>query len=67
MVAIYPIGQMGGHKHREIGKLVGLEHTSTVSSAYMKIKTRVTEDMQIARKVQRIEEALADVTPFSFA
>ena len=58
MVAIYLSRQLGGHKHGEIGKVVGLEKTSSVSSAYLRMKMRVTEERRLVRKVRRIEEAL---------
>ena len=58
MVAIYLGRQLGGHKHEEIGKVVGLEKTSSVSSAYLLMKGRVGKEKQLVRKVRRIEEAL---------
>jgi putative transposase len=69
MVAIYLSRQLGGHRHNEIGKLLGLEKTSSVSSAYLRMKARVAEERQLVRRVRRIEEALFKskrrVTPFS--
>jgi hypothetical protein len=35
MVAIYLGRQLGGYKHEEIGKTVGLGKASSVSSAYL--------------------------------
>ena len=35
MVVIYLGRQLGGHRHEEIGKTVGLGKTSSVSSAYL--------------------------------
>ncbi len=58
MVAIYLSRQLGGHKHGEIGKVVGLEKTSSVSSAYLRMKARVTKERRLVRSVRRIEEAL---------
>jgi chromosomal replication initiation ATPase DnaA len=58
MIAIYLSRQLVGHKHGEIGKVVGLEKASSVSSAYLRTKARVTEKRQLARRVRRIEEAL---------
>jgi putative transposase len=58
LVAIYLSRQLGGHKHGEIGKVVGLEKTSSVSSAYLRMKTRLTEERQLVRRVRKIEEAL---------
>jgi hypothetical protein len=54
-IAVY---KYRGHKHGEIGKVVGLEKTSSVSSAYLRMKTRVAEEKQLVRRVRRIEEAL---------
>ena len=58
MVAIYLSRQLGGHKHGEIGKVVGLDKTSSVSSAYLRMKVRVTEERQLTRRIRRIEEVL---------
>ena len=58
MVAIYLGRQLGGHKHEEIGKTVGLRNTSSVSSAYLLMKERVAKEKRLKRKVQRIEKAL---------
>ena len=58
MVAIYLGRQLGGHKHEEIGKVVGLEKTSSVSSAYLLMKGRMGKEKQLVRRVRRIEEAL---------
>jgi hypothetical protein len=58
MIAISLSRQLGGHKHGEIGKVVGLDKTSSVSSAYLRTKARVTEKRQLARRLRRIEEAL---------
>ena len=58
MVAIYLGRQLGGHKHEEIGKTVGLGKTSSVSSAYLLIKERVGKEKELQRRVRRIEEAL---------
>jgi hypothetical protein len=58
MVAIYLSRQLGGHKHREIGKaVVGLDKASSVSSAYLRMKARVTEERQLTRRIRRIEKA----------
>ena len=58
MVAIYLGRQLGGHRHEEIGKTVGLGKTSSVSSAYLLIKERVGKEKELQRRVRRIEEAL---------
>jgi REP element-mobilizing transposase RayT len=58
MVAIYLGRQLGGHRHEEIGKTVGLEKPSSVSSAYLLMKERVAKNKRLERKVRRIENAL---------
>jgi hypothetical protein len=58
MVAIYLGRHLGGHKHEEIGKMVGLGKTSSVSSAYLLMKERVAKEKRLARQVRRVEEAL---------
>ena len=58
MVAIYLARQLGGHKHEEIGEMVGLAKTSSVSSAYLLMKERVAKEKELHRRVRRIEEAL---------
>ena len=68
MVAIYLGRQLGGHKHEEIGKTVGLGKASSVSSAYLLMNKRVAKEKELHRRVRRIEEALikskADLTAF---
>ena len=58
MVAIYLGRQLGGHKHEEIGKVVGLGKPSSVSSAYLLMKERVAKEKQLVRRVRKIEESL---------
>jgi REP-associated tyrosine transposase len=58
MVAIYLGRQLGGHKHEEIGKAVGLGNASSVSSAYLLMKKRVAKERRLARKIRRIEQVL---------
>ena len=55
---IYTQRTLGGHKHSEIGRVLGLEKTSSVSSAYLRIKAGVEVERRIARKARRIEEEL---------
>ena len=50
--------QLGGHKHEEIGKTVGLGKASSVSSAYLLMKERVAKENQLQQRVRKIEEAL---------
>ena len=58
MVAIYLGRQLGGHRHEEIGKTVGLGKTSSVSSAYLLMKEGVAKKKQLQQRVRKIEEAL---------
>ncbi len=58
MVAIYLGRHLGGHRHEEIGKAVGLDKTSSASSAYLLMKGRVAKEKRLVRRVRRIEEAL---------
>ena len=58
MVVIYLARQLGGHKHEEIGEMIGLAKTSSVSSAYLLMKERVAKEKELHRRVRRIEEAL---------
>ena len=58
MVAIFLGRQLGVHKHEEIGTMVGLAKTSSVSSAYLLMKERVAKEKGLRRRVRRIEEAL---------
>jgi hypothetical protein len=46
------------HKHEEIGKTVGLEKPSSVSSAYLLMKERVARKKQLQQRVRKIEDAL---------
>ena len=58
MVAIYLGRQLGGHRHEEIGKTVGLGKTSSVRSAYLLMKERVAKEKPLQQRVRKIEEAL---------
>ena len=60
MVAIYLGRQLGGHKHEEIGKTVGLGKASSVSSGYLLMKERMTKEKALVRRVRRIEELLTN-------
>jgi hypothetical protein len=57
-VAIYLGRQLGGHKHEEIGKTVGLGKASWVSSAYLLMKERVAKEKPLQQRVRKIEDAL---------
>jgi hypothetical protein len=57
-MAMYLCRVLGGHKHGDIGKAMGLEKTSSVSSACLRMKSRVAAEKQVGRRARRIEEAL---------
>jgi len=58
MVANYLCRQLGGHRHEEIGKTVGLGKASSVSSAYLLMKERVAKEKPLQQRVRKIEDAL---------
>ena len=60
MVAIYLGRQLGGHRHEEIGKTAGLGKPSSVSSAYLLMKERVSKEKRLYRRVRRIEKSLVN-------
>ncbi len=60
MVAIYLGRHLGGHKHEEIGRMVGLGNTSSVSSAYLLMKARMSKEKELVRRVRRIERSLTN-------
>ncbi|MBI3000534.1 MAG: hypothetical protein HYY46_19090 [Deltaproteobacteria bacterium] len=55
-MAMYLCRTLGGHKHGEIGKVLGLEKTSSVSSVCLRMKARVEAERKIGRRAGRIEE-----------
>ena len=57
MVAIYLGRQLGGHKHEEIGKTVGLGKASSMSLAYLLMKERVAKEKQLQQRIRKMEEA----------
>jgi REP element-mobilizing transposase RayT len=57
-MAMYLSRQLGGHKHGEIGKALGLDNESSVSSACLRMKLRVAQDGKISRRARRIARAL---------
>jgi REP element-mobilizing transposase RayT len=57
-MAMYLCRVLGGHKHGDIGKAMGLEKTSSVSSACLRMKSRMAAETKVGRRARRIEEAL---------
>ncbi|MBM4260076.1 MAG: transposase [Deltaproteobacteria bacterium] len=59
MMAIYLSRELGGHRHGEIGRAVGVEKISSISSAYLRMKSRIAEERKLSRRARKIEEALS--------
>ena len=57
-MAMYMCRMLGGHKHGEIGKVLRLEKTSSVSSVCLRMKARVEVEKKIARRARKIKELL---------
>jgi chromosomal replication initiation ATPase DnaA len=57
-MAMYLCRTLGGHKHSDIGRLLGLEKTSSVSSVCLRMKARAGVERKIARRARSIEEEL---------
>ncbi|OGP97072.1 MAG: hypothetical protein A2W10_00635 [Deltaproteobacteria bacterium RBG_16_55_12] len=57
-MAMYMCRTLGGHKHSEIGRVLGLEKTSSVSSACLRMKARVGLEKKTARTARKIEAKL---------
>jgi len=55
-MAMYLCRTLGGHKHSEIGRVLGLDKTSSVSSVCLRMKARVEVERKLARRVRRIED-----------
>ncbi|MBW8058684.1 MAG: transposase [candidate division NC10 bacterium] len=57
-MAMYLCRTLGGHKLVDIGKLVGLEKYSSVSSACLSMKERVAREKRLARRAGQVENLL---------
>lgn len=57
-MAMYLSRVLGGHKHGEIGRALGLEKSSSVSSSCLRMKRRVEGEKRTARRAQQIERLL---------
>jgi hypothetical protein len=53
-MAMYLSWQLGGHKHSEIGKTLGLDNESLVSSQYLRMKLRVAQDRKIDKGLEEL-------------
>ena len=58
MMAIYLSRELGGHRQMEIGKALGLEKSSSVSSAYLRMKSALGREGKLARRARKIEKRL---------
>jgi REP element-mobilizing transposase RayT len=57
-MAIYLSRALGGYKLVDIGKVIGLENYSSVSSAYLSMKRRIEEDRRLARRGEEVKRVL---------
>jgi REP element-mobilizing transposase RayT len=57
-MAMYLCRTLGGHKLTEIGKVLGLEKYSSVSSACLAMKGRIEREKRLARRVRTVERLL---------
>ncbi len=57
-MAMYLCRNLGGYKLTEIGKELGLENYSSVSSACLAMKGRIDKENRLVRQVQKVEKLL---------
>ena len=57
-MAMYLCRTLGGHKLTEIGKVLGLEKYSSVSSACLSMKGRIENEKRLARRARNVEKLL---------
>jgi len=57
-MAMYLCRTFGGYKLTEVGRLLGLEKYSSVSSACLAMKGRVEKEKRLARRVREVESLL---------
>jgi chromosomal replication initiation ATPase DnaA len=55
LMAMYLCRLLDGHKHSDISKVMGLEKTSSVRSACLRMKARVEAEGKVGRRARRIE------------
>ena len=53
-MAMYLSWQLGGHKHSEIRKALALDNGSSVSSACLRMKSRVAQDHKIDQGLEEL-------------
>jgi len=57
-MAMYLCRTLGGYKLTEIGRVVGLEKYSSVSTAYLRMKERISKERKLNRRARQIENQL---------
>jgi REP element-mobilizing transposase RayT len=57
-MAMYLCRTLGGHRLTEIGKVLGLEKYSSVSSACLSMKGRIENEKRVARRAHNVERLL---------
>ena len=57
-MAMYLCRTLGGHKLTEIGKVLGLDKYSSVSSACLSMKGRIENEKRLARRAHNVERLL---------
>lgn len=57
-MAMYLCRELGGHRLREIGAVLGLEKYSSVSSACLSMKARVEREKKLAQQAEQIKKLL---------
>ena len=57
-MAMYLCRTLGGHRLTEIGKVLGLDKYSSVSSACISMKGRVENEYRLARRAHNVERLL---------
>ena len=57
-MAMYLCRTLGGYKLTEIGRMLGLEKYSSVSSACLAMKGRVEKEKRLVRRVRKVERLL---------
>ncbi len=70
-MAMYLCRKLGGYKLTEIGRVVGLEKYSSVSTAYLRMQERIANERKVSHRAEQIEQQLLKCEdhrdPFNFA
>ena len=57
-MAMYLCGTLGGHKLTDIGKILEVEKSSSVSSACLSMKGRIETEKRLAGRARSVEKPL---------